>query len=93
MHGHSHSLSYNTAEVDELALGVDGELRTPSRRGTYSRLEAEGVTGIPAPSAIPMPSSARRQSGSGSVAGRRTSSGAGALAGSARTLEDVGETY
>ncbi|KAK0639554.1 NUDE protein [Cercophora newfieldiana] len=96
MHGHSQSMSYSTAEADELAAGLDGELRTPSRRGTYSRLEIEGVTGIPAPSSIPMPSSARRQSGGGSVVGRRTSSGAGlALAGTTnvRKLEDVGETY
>ncbi|KAK4444353.1 nuclear distribution protein nude 1 [Podospora aff. communis PSN243] len=97
MHGHSQSMSYSTAEADELAAGLDGELRTPSRRGTYSRLELDGVSGIPAPaSGIPMPSSARRQSGGGSVAGRRTSSGAGlALPGTAnlRKLEDVGETY
>lgn len=96
MHGHSQSMSYSTAEADELAAGLDGEHRTPSRRGTYSRLEIEGLsTGIPVPSSIPMPSSTRRQSGGGAV-GRRTSSGAGlALPGTTnvRTLEDVGETY
>jgi hypothetical protein len=96
MHGHSQSVSYSTSEVDE--LGLDGELRTPNRRGTYSRLELEGMTGIPAPpSAIPMPSSVRRQSGGGSVSGRRTSSGAGASLSNVglpqRKLEDVGETY
>jgi len=97
LHGHSQSVSYSTAEADELAAGLDGgDLRTPSRRGTYSRFDLEGVSGIPAPSSIPMPSSARRQSGGGSVSGRRASSGAG-LAGipalPARKLEDVGETY
>lgn len=95
MHGHSQSVSYSTSEVDE--LGLDGS-STPSRRGTYSRLELEGMTGIPAPpSAIPMPSSVRRQSGSGSASGRRTSSGAGASLANMglpqRKLEDVGETY
>ncbi|KAK1756372.1 nuclear distribution protein nude 1 [Echria macrotheca] len=98
MHGHSQSVSYSTAEADELAAGLDGELRTPSRRGTYSRLELEGVSGIPPPSSIPMPSSARRQSGGGSVTGRRASSGAGVggtgiPAHPSRKLEDVGETY
>lgn len=94
MHGHSQSVSYSTSEVDE--LGLDGS--TPSRRGTYSRLELEGMTGIPAPpSAIPMPNSIRRQSGGGSASGRRTSSGAGASLANMglpqRKLEDVGETY
>jgi hypothetical protein len=90
-HGHSGSVSYSTAEEDELGQGMmpDGEFRTPSRRGTYSRSELEaGATGIPLPSAIPVPAG-RRQSGS-SVAsmagGRRTS-------GNTRVLEDVGETY
>lgn len=97
LHGHSQSVSYSTAEADELAAGLDGgDLRTPSRRGTYSRFDLEGVSGIPAPTSIPMPSSARRQSGGGSVSGRRASSGAG-LTGipalPARKLEDVGETY
>ncbi|KAK1833573.1 nuclear distribution protein nude [Podospora conica] len=96
MHGHSQSVSYSTSEVDE--LGLDGEMKTPSRRGTYSRMELEGMSGIPAPpSAIPMPSTIRRQSGGSSASGRRTSSGAGASLGNIglpqRKLEDVGETY
>ncbi|KAK0711919.1 NUDE protein [Lasiosphaeris hirsuta] len=107
MHGHSQSVSYSTAEVDEFAAGLDGasadgrngDLRTPNRRGTYSRLEMEAMasSGIPMPSGIPAPG--RRQSG-GSVAGRRTSSGANLGAGlgqsigpGGRKLEDVGETY
>ena len=87
----SQHVSYSTAEVDELDAP---ELRTPSRRGTYSRLEMEaavaGASGIPVPaSGIPMPSS-RRMSGSsvggggGVPVGRRTSG---------RVLEDLGETY
>ncbi|KAK3322807.1 NUDE protein [Apodospora peruviana] len=92
LHGHSQSMSYSmtTAEVDE---SEGGELRTPSRRGTYSRLEMEaaGLGGAASASAIPMPSSSsgRRQSGGGvSVTGRRSSTGL-----TARKLEDVGETY
>ncbi|KAK3368718.1 nuclear distribution protein nude [Podospora didyma] len=98
MHGHSQSVSYSTAEVDEL-LGADGELRTPSRRGTYSRLELDALaagagSGIPVPSGIPMPSSTRRQSGGTSVAtaNRRTSAGGGP-GGTIKRLADVGETY
>lgn len=88
-HGHSGSVSYSTAEVDEkdYPLGGDGDLKTPSRRGTFSRMEMEasGTSGIPTPSGIPMPSS-RRQSGGTDVGGRRSSVGG-------RKLEDVGETY
>ncbi|KAK3357969.1 NUDE protein [Lasiosphaeria hispida] len=108
MHGHSQSVSYSTAEVDELAAGLDGasadgkngDLRTPSRRGTYSRLEMDAManSGIPMPSGIAAPG--RRQSSGGSVSGRRTSSGANLGAGlgqsigpGGRKLEDVGETY
>ncbi len=92
-HGHSQSVSFSTAEMDELR-DVEGELRTPSRRGTYSRLEIEGLGGssaIPAPSSIPVPGSVRRQSG-GPAGGRRTSSGT-VPARSGNKLEDVGETY
>ena len=93
MHDHSQSVSFSTAELDEFN---EGELRTPSRRGTYSRFETEsGASGIPAPSAIPMPSS-RRQSGGGAT-GRRTSSGAGMRESIGSKLPskltDVGETY
>jgi hypothetical protein len=78
-HGQSQSVSYSTAEMDELAEDMK-DLRIPSRRGTFSRYEAE----IPAlPTGIPAPG--RRQSGA-SVSGRRTS-GMGSM------LEDVGETY
>lgn len=89
LHGHSQSVSYSTAEVDE--GGVDGtELRTPSRRGTYSKFDVDGGA-----SSIPVPSSSRRQSGGNtgaSGAGRRTSGGGGA-AGRGTKLTDVGETY
>ena len=74
----------------------EGEFRTPSRRGTYSKLELEGAaSGIPVPgSAIPT-SSSRRQSGG--LAGRRTSTGIGmarpGTSGSNRKLSDLGETY
>lgn len=78
-HGHSQSVSYSTAEMDELAEDMK-DLKIPSRRGTFSRYENE----IPAPpTAIPAPG--RRQSGA-SVTGRRTS-------GMESMLEDVGETY
>ncbi len=90
-HGHSQSVSYSTAEVDELR-DIDGDLRTPSRRGTYSRLELEGASGA---SGIPLPSSSRRQSG-GPASGRRSSAGpaSGGQAGKATNkLADVGETY
>jgi len=90
MHGHSQSLSYSTAEVDEKnPLGLDEhDLKTPSRRGTYSRLEMEaaGLSGIPTPSGIPMPSSSGRRQSGGNDGGRRSSVGG-------RKLEDVGETY
>jgi hypothetical protein len=77
-----------------------GEFRTPSRRGTYSRLELEGgVSGIPAPaSGIAVPT-ARRQSGGNAVVGRRTSSGASlrdpsaGKPAAARNLSEIGETY
>ncbi|KAF9875379.1 hypothetical protein CkaCkLH20_07199 [Colletotrichum karsti] len=71
-HGRSISVSHRM-EMDH--ADEDGDYRTPSRRGTYSRLEAENaVSGIPMPtSAIPMPN-IRRQSG-GSVSGRRSSMG------------------
>ncbi|ROT38254.1 nuclear distribution protein nude [Sodiomyces alkalinus F11] len=83
MHGYSNSITH--ADIDEayedaLANG----LRTPSRRGTYSRYEAEAsVSGIPQPtSAIPVPG--RRQSG-GSVVTRRTSNGVDLRASSRRS--------
>lgn len=96
-HGAAGSVSYSTAEADEDSIGdLTGELRTPSRRGTYSRLEMEaalsgGASGIPVPaSGIPMPSAGaggRRMSNGGvSVSGRRAS-------GATRVLEDLGETY
>ncbi|KAM7183935.1 nuclear distribution protein nude 1 [Rhypophila sp. PSN 637] len=86
-HGHSQSVSYSTAEVDEKDYAVGDDLKTPSRRGTFSRLEMEaaGLSGYPTPSGIPVPGS-RRQSGGTDVVGRRSSVGG-------RKLEDVGETY
>lgn len=91
-HGHSQSVSYSTAELDELMLG-DGDTRTPSRRGTYSRFETEaaGTTGIPLPGS-------RRQSGGGSsvAIGRRSSSSGlrdpGGTGPRGQKLADVGET-
>ncbi|KXX79136.1 Nuclear distribution protein nudE 1 [Madurella mycetomatis] len=90
-HGHSGSVSYSTAEVDELATTTstlpNGEFRTPSRRGTYGRADLDlGATNIPLPSGIPVPGGRRQSSGASSVSGRRTS-------GNTRVLEDVGETY
>lgn len=91
IHGHSQSISFSTAEADELAAELEGDFRTPSRRGTFSRHEAEGGSGIPAPSGIPMPG--RRQSGG---TARRTSVGTGIPLpgqGGVRKLEDLGETW
>lgn len=89
IHGHSASVG-RMDEEDE----YEGELRTPSRRGLYSKFDADGNTiGIPGPggSAIPMPGG-RRQSG-----GRRTSKDAGAAvrrpSTSRQKLGDLGETY
>lgn len=82
MHGHSASVSHIDLEEED-----EGEFRTPSRRGTYSKFDADG--GVQ--SSIPMPGS-RRQSGSG--AARRTSAGPvrpGTANG--RKLSDLGETY
>lgn len=92
VHGHGHgrtkSVSYSTAEEAEEVMG--DELRTPSRRGTYSRFDAEGGVG----SAIPLPG--KRKSG-GLAAVRRSSSGAGLRdaggTGMESMAEDVGETY
>ncbi|KAJ6443772.1 nuclear distribution protein nudE [Purpureocillium lavendulum] len=86
VHGHGYSASVGRAAMED-----HDEERTPSRRGTYSKLELEAVaSGIPAPgSAIPAPGT-RRQS-----AGRRTSAGVNgrpSTSGS-RKLSDLGETY
>ncbi|CCE32911.1 hypothetical protein E4U22_006600 [Claviceps purpurea] len=91
MHGHSSSLSGVDIEED-----FEGESRNRSRRGTYSKVEMEGLgKSIPIPgSAIPAPGT-RRQSGSGPV-GRRTSTGVNTMRPSmsgARKLADLGETY
>ncbi|KAG6008143.1 NADH:ubiquinone oxidoreductase [Claviceps maximensis] len=91
MHGHSSSVGHIDIEED-----YEGELRGPSRRCTYSKLETEAVgSGIPIPgSAIPIPG-VRRQSGSGFM-GRRTSLGVNATRPGmlgAKKLSDLGETY
>lgn len=88
MHGHSQSVSGMHIDVNEMDE-VEEPLRTPSRRGTYSKFDIEGgrESGIPGPSGIPMPSS-RRQSG-GSVSG----AGGPRRASGARKLSDLGETY
>ncbi|KAK8048243.1 Nuclear distribution protein nudE-like protein 1 [Apiospora phragmitis] len=76
---HGHSQSYSHIEFDEMDE-ADAAGRTPSRRGTYSRYDADGsASGIPTPSGIPGP---RRESGSVS---RRTSH--------TQKLSDLGETY
>ena len=92
LHGHSSSTSNLDIEEER-----EGEFQTPSRRGTYSKLELDsGMTGIPMPSSsIPTPSS-RRQSG-----GRRPSTGVGRDAtvtgrhstSGIRKMSDLGETY
>ncbi|KAK4143137.1 uncharacterized protein C8A04DRAFT_37688 [Dichotomopilus funicola] len=94
-HGHSGSVSYvNTAgpmvEADEYTDSIS-EIPTPSRRGTYNRLDMEAAAAVHSGSGIPMPSSIRRQSGgsSGIPIGRRPS---GAASGT-RVLGDLGETY
>ncbi|KAI2776480.1 NUDE protein [Daldinia loculata] len=88
LHGHSQSVS----RVDLEDFDERFEDRTPSRRGTYSKFDADGSTsGIPTPSAIPMP---RRQSG-GMHSARRISGGASnePATGRPRKLSDLGETY
>lgn len=88
LHGHSQSISEDDYFVPDE--------RTPSRRGTYSKLDAEGAqSGIPGPSAIPVP---RRQSGGGAGPApsttRRTSGVASRNSISRpRKLSDLGETY
>ena len=81
MHGQSASFGrFDTEEGDD-----DGEFRTPSRRGTYSKFDFDGSgSAIPAPATgIPMPG--RRQSGGG----RRISSGVGHTP----KLSELDETY
>jgi hypothetical protein len=93
-HGHSASVSYMpiTASGGGQDSGDDREIKTPSRRGTYSKFEAEAA--LDKTSGIPMPSSARRQSGlsgipaPGGGASRRTSA-----IGTGKKLDDLGETY
>ncbi|KAG9259024.1 nuclear distribution protein nude [Emericellopsis atlantica] len=87
-HGHSGSVS----RMDEEEEDEDGEFRTPSRRGMYSKFDPRSSTSsIAGPtSSIPVPG-ARRQSGS-----RRTSQGAAIGRPSiskGQKLEDLGETY
>lgn len=84
LHGHSQSIGH--IEFDEM------DERTPSRRGTYSHLDADGgASSIPAPVGIPM---ARRQSGGfGSSISRRVSGGPAYEGGKSRKLSDLGETY
>ncbi|KAI1860124.1 hypothetical protein JX265_010048 [Neoarthrinium moseri] len=74
MHGHSQSVS--RVDFDDLDEGDSG--RTPSRRGTYSKFDAD-----PSTSSIPMP---RRQSGGLTSSSRRSS-------GVPSTLGDLDETY
>ena len=71
-------MSYAPGELDD-------DLRTPSRRGTYSRFDAEQGAG----SAIPLPG--RRKSGGPNV--RRSTSGLELREEMESMAEDVGETY
>lgn len=91
LHGHSvSSLSLSTAEEVE---PEERTYRTPSRRGTYSRLE--GSTGIPTPSGLPMPTSRRQSLASVQAEPVRRPSIGPALIKKASTqpLADLGETY
>lgn len=87
LHGHSTSLSYSTAEEEE---PEDRDYRTPSRRGTYSRLG-----GIPTPSGIPMPNSRRSSAASVSLdlPSRRPSLAAALTSKYSNHSADLGETY
>ena len=84
-------------EMDELmSPGEPGsEMKTPSRRGTFSRFDTEGGAG----SGIPMPGGSRRTSGASIGGGRRSSSGLRDPGGTGvglrkpTELEDLGETY
>ena len=88
LHGHSQSISEDDYFVPDE--------RTPSRRGTYGKLDTDGsASGIPGPSAIPVP---RRQSGGAATTAsstvRRTSGGLSRDSTSrSRKLSDLGETY
>lgn len=85
LHGHSASISYMDLEEED-----EGEFRTPSRRGTYSKYDTDGAA-----SAIPVPNSTRRLSGGP----RRTSNGGlresvpRPKSRATQKLSDLGETY
>lgn len=87
---HGHSMSISTAEEEEPAETI---YRTPSRRGTFSRLD--GACGIPTPSGIPMPSSRRTSAVSVTMEGMgRRPSITPKLGKKASTqFGDIGETY
>ncbi|KAG6364710.1 hypothetical protein INS49_006314 [Diaporthe citri] len=91
LHGHSvSSLSLSTAEEVE---PEERSYKTPSRRGTYSRLE--GGSGIPTPSGLPMPTSRRQSLASVQAEPVRRPSIGPALIKKASTqpLGDLGETF
>lgn len=87
LHGHTMSLSHSTAEEEE---PEDRDYRTPSRRGTYSRMG-----GLPTPTGIPMPSSRRSSTASVSLAPptRRPSMAAAMTHKYSNHSADLGETY
>lgn len=97
LHSHSASIGASLSGMDlEEEEDYENDFRTPSRRGTYSKLDLDGgVSCMPIPETrIPTPGP-RRQSGGG----RRTSTG-GVSIHSGRTsttgmrrLGDLGETY
>ncbi|OAA71697.1 RING finger membrane protein [Akanthomyces lecanii RCEF 1005] len=99
LHGHSHSASTHHLDLD-IEEEHEGSLQTPSRRGTYGKVDfSSSMSGIPMPgSSIPTPGG-RRQS-----AGRRSSVGVGrepimpgrpSTSGGHKLPEasDLGETY
>lgn len=89
---HGHSMSISTAEEEEPAETI---YRTPSRRGTFSRLDA--ASGIPTPSGIPMPSSRRASAVSATMdfggGGRRPSITPKLGKKASTQFADLGETY
>ncbi|EJP61898.1 nuclear distribution protein nudE [Beauveria bassiana ARSEF 2860] len=100
LHSHSHSASTHQLDLD-IEEEHEGSLQTPSRRGTYGKVDfSSSMSGVPmsSGSSIPIPGG-RRQSGD-----RRTSVGVGRVpmvagrpstAGGQKLPEasDLGETY
>lgn len=106
LHSHSHSTSTHNFDLGIEEEENDASLPTPSRRGTYSKVDfSSSLSGIPMPSsggtsAIPTPGGRRQSAG-----GRRSSVGVGrepimppsrpSTAGGRKMPDpgDLGETY